>query len=240
MKGLTVTTLFIFALFADSSIHATEIDISEAPFTVYILLDDYSPACVGIIINERSVLTAAHCGFYPGYRYSIRAGSNSPYKGGQVSKVRNFIKHPDYTKANEGNDVAVLQLESKLSYGKNVSPIVLANITDEIPEGSTVRAYGWGTLVPRAWNETLNYMDFPLVGLNECKASLEFVNDNMICGVLRETEEDKCISDSGAPLTFRGVHYGITSIGYGCRGDDPQPTVYTETAKFRAFIDNWA
>lgn len=219
---------------------ATVVDISEAPFTVHILLDDYSPACVGIIINERSILTAAHCGFYPGYRYSIRAGSNSPYEGGQLIKVSYFIKHPDYTRVNEGFDVAVLQLQSRLSFGKNVAAIALANVTDELPEGSTVRAYGWGKLVPRAWNETLNYMDFPVVEMESCQESLEFVNDDMICGQLEETEEDKCISDSGAPLVFRGVHYGITSVGYGCRGDDGRPTVYTKTAKFRAFIDNWA
>lgn len=239
MKVLFLHSVLIF-LFVASFTSAIEIDISEAPFTVYILLDDYSPACVGTIINERSVITAAHCGFYPAYRYSVRAGSNSPYEGGQLVKVSYFNKHPNYTRVNDGFDVAVLQLETWLSFGKNVAQIALANLTDEIPEGSTVRAYGWGKLVPRAWNETLNYMDFPVVDGEKCRESLEFVNDDMICGQLEETEENKCISDSGAPLTFRGVHYGITSVGYGCRGDDGRPTVYTKTAKFRDFIDIWA
>lgn len=233
-----ISTFFVATLLFVVS--GTEVDISEAPFTVYILLDDYSPACVGVIINERSVLTSAHCGFYPGYRYSVRAGSNSPYEGGQLIKVSYFNKHPNFTRVNEGYDVAVLQLASRLSFGKNVANIALANLTDEIPEDSTVRVYGWGKLIPRAWNETLQFTDFPLVDNDQCKLSLEFVDNNMYCGKLEETEDKKCISDSGAPLTYQGVHYGITSVGYGCQGNDEQPTVFTKTGKFRAFIDDWA
>lgn len=228
----------IALLFLLGPVAANEIDISEAPFQVHILLDDYTPTCAGVIVNERTVLTAAHCGVYPGFRYSVRAGSNSPYEGGQFVKVSYFIKHPNFTRVNEGFDVAVLQLATWLEFGKNVSPIVLANVSDEIPDGSTVRAYGWGKLDPRAWNQALQYAEFPLVDLDDCKESLAFVDETMICGELKAVEDDRCISDSGAPLTFRGVHYGITSVGYGCQ--EGKPTVFTKTAKFRAFIDNWA
>lgn len=218
----------------------TDVDISAAPFVVHVLLDDYKPLCVGAIVNERTIVSAAHCFNYLGFRYKVRAGSNSPYEGGQLAAVRNVFKHPDFTKVTRGNDVAVLQLIDTLEYGKNVAPIILANPNAEIPENSKVRVYGWGQLEQKKMTETLQYSDTVAMTTEVCRASLSFVDDKMICGRLELTEDLQCVSDSGAPLTYNGVHYGITSVGYGCRGDNDDPTAFTKTAKFRDFIDFWS
>ena len=91
--------------------------------------------CGGSIINQDTILTAAHCvlGDLPEW-LEIRAGSDLRSQGGQIIKVRNIIIHPDYQRSGLYNDIAVLKLRTKLTFGSKIMPIGLP------PRGNSFRS----------------------------------------------------------------------------------------------------
>lgn len=107
--------------------------IEEFPYQVYIKLNSGSQFCGGTIIDNRWVLTAAHC-VNTGTDLSnveIKAGTASPYgTDGQVYKCSSIIMHPDYkinSEEDEESDITLLYLSSAIQLSDKVKIANLAS-----------------------------------------------------------------------------------------------------------------
>jgi len=89
-------------------------------------------------------------------------------------------------------------------------------------------------------NAVLRQIEVPIVAFSECNLWIRLTT-NMLCAGYMEGGRDSCAGDSGGPLVCRHadrwLQYGVVSHGRGCARPN-HPGVYTDVAKFLAWIDD--
>lgn len=130
-------------------------NLGQFPWQVSLTNNNNAHFCGGSIINNRWVLSAAHCtiGRAAG-AVRVRVGSVQRTSGGilhQASAIRN---HPNYNANTLANDISTVQTATVIGFNTNVQPITLASA--HVGE-SAARVSGWGqTSVSLAINNFLN------------------------------------------------------------------------------------
>uniref|UniRef100_A0A2A4K612 Peptidase S1 domain-containing protein n=1 Tax=Heliothis virescens TaxID=7102 RepID=A0A2A4K612_HELVI len=187
-------------------------------------LVNYTQICVGSILNERSVLTAAHCTYGDTAKnWRFRVGSTYANSGGVVHHVKQIIQHPTFNVAAPAdNDFAILRSSTFILFNKNVKPVSIAGNNYILADNQPVRAAGWGLIFEEGpFSEELRHVLMLSVNQDICKrpyASVGIIiTDNMLCsGVFNVGGRDQCQQDSGGPLYHNGVLVGVCSFGFGC------------------------
>nr|P23605.1 RecName: Full=Achelase-2; AltName: Full=Achelase II [Lonomia achelous]AAB19940.1 achelase II=fibrinolytic proteinase [Lonomia achelous=Saturnid caterpillar, Peptide, 214 aa] [Lonomia achelous] len=180
-------------------------------------------ACGGTILNNRSVLTAAHCPFGDAASsWSFRVGSTNANSGGTVHSLSTFIIHPSYNRWTLDNDIAIMRTASNINFINNaVRPGSIAGANYNLADNQVVWAAGWGTTSPggslaRFPGVNARHVQIWTVNQATCRtryASIgHTVTDNMLCsGWLDVGGRDQCQGDSGGPLYHNGVVVGVVS-----------------------------
>uniref|UniRef100_T1GEG8 Peptidase S1 domain-containing protein n=1 Tax=Megaselia scalaris TaxID=36166 RepID=T1GEG8_MEGSC len=206
-------------------IDGVEAQRGEAPFIVSLQYLS-SHFCAGSVINERWVLTAAHCLIYNSFSVVAGLHVRSDKTGVQTRKVANnkqYIIHEKYGGGVGPNDIGLIYLTEPLDLnalkagGAPVSAI-------KLPSGQYAAAgdgtlYGWGKNRAGSSPQTLH--------------KLETRGDNKY--------EGACNGDSGGPLVkytpFGVEQVGIVSWGYTPCHTSTYPSVYTSVASFKDWIN---
>ena len=199
-------------------------DIKEHPWQVWLsvpLPDGRSELCGGSLIQDRWVLTAAHC--FPSNKPaspSMKAGVTNREAGTWIETGKVFV-HEGYRDDTHENDLALV----KLSGGVAGDIIPLAQGGEALPPCQMLEVTGWGAIKEEgtAAATILQKAEVPLVDNATCNAKDAYdgaIKPGMMCAGYREGGIDSCQGDSGGPLVLRGkdgpVLVGVVSWGEGC------------------------
>ncbi|XP_045508849.1 trypsin CFT-1-like [Colias croceus] len=202
----------------------------------------YSQACVGSIINNRSILSAASCyANEPINRWRIRVGSTNANSGGSVHKVHSIIINSGYNALRRENDIAIVRSSTNFRYSNSVRAISLANTGYYIPDNAIVWALGWGRTGPNAAaSKQLRQVQIWTINYNTCRnnyASANFVvTNNMICsGWLNVGNRGQCDGDEGGPLVYNNVLVGVYSWARECASSH-FPSINTKVSNYIPWI----
>ncbi|XP_058840091.1 proclotting enzyme-like [Topomyia yanbarensis] len=198
--------------------------------------------CGGSLINDRYVLTAAHCVVRSdpkGFEVFLRRPSIVSTNPEMVQRHVATIKLNRYQGLRYNNDVALLGLQEPVSIGSELMPICLPNGSSSY-QGEKATIIGWGRTANGSLSDTLQQLTVPVLSNQECKRTGYFrfqITNRMMCAGYLDGGRDSCYGDSGGPLqlidsaTGRYEIIGVVSWGNECAQRN-YPGVYARVTKF--------
>lgn len=137
--------------------------------------------CGGSILNERFILTAAHC-MDGVYKLSIFLGSSTLDDINEESRIifvvdkSNVHIHFEFEPINLHNDIALVQLDESIQFTNAIQPIKLAtdHETDLIDRNLIAIGNGFVSETYKS-APVLKHTQLKIISLNECRRLLSFV-----------------------------------------------------------------
>ncbi|XP_051156436.1 uncharacterized protein LOC127278666 isoform X2 [Leptopilina boulardi] len=213
--------------------------------------------CAGVLISDQWILTASHCvGNFSHSEVSgwtIQLGITRRFAHtylGQKLKLKRVVPHPSYNLGvAHDNDVALFQLEKRVTFHEHLRPVCLPPPNIDLKSGTICTVIGWGKKEDAETSEyepAVNEVNVPILERETCNLWLEHkdlnITDGMICAGYPDGGKDACQGDSGGPLLCQDEEDkekwfvgGIVSWGIKC-AHPKLPGVYAYVPKYVSWI----
>ncbi|XP_041118803.1 vitamin K-dependent protein C-like isoform X2 [Polyodon spathula] len=222
----------------------------QSPWQALILNASGRFHCGGVLIDHSWVLTAAHC-VQDGTKFSVRLGDyeRRRFEDTEITiPVSEVVCHANHDKDTADNDIALLRLQTPVTYTKFIVPVCLPqrNLAEQMlmRNGTNVTVTGWGRERENStsYSSALNFIEIPLALREQCaELMLNPLTDNMLCAGVLGGSKDACSGDSGGPMVTKFKRYwflvGLVSWGEGC-GRMDKLGVYTKVSNYLEWIKN--
>ncbi|XP_043120010.1 trypsin-3-like [Puntigrus tetrazona] len=235
MKTIVLILLLVAFSSGDKIIGGYECRPHSQPWQVY--LSDNRFSCGGSLINERWVMSAAHCTFIKN-DLLIRLGTHNlraTESTEQRIRAEKIIPFPKYNNRPHNNDITLIKLRNPATLNNYVRPIPLPNNCTSAGEQCLVSGWGRTEAGPAS---ALQCLDLPVISNKLCKRAYgPLITKNMFCAGFMQGEKDSCQGDSGGPVVCGGKLKGVVSFGEGCAKPD-FPGVYVEVCRYTKWINS--
>ena len=210
--------------------------------------------CGGSLVDERAVLTAAHClnKLEPNARLRVRLGEWDTQNENELFphvdiNVDRFIIHENFHTRRLNDDVAILLLSEPAPLQAHLDTLCLPDKNSVYqPAHTRCVVTGWGkdAFVGGKFQTVLKQVPLPLVAHQACQSALRTtqlqkyfrLDPSFVCAG-GESGADACTGDGGGALACedphnpgRYVQLGVVSWGIGC-GQQGIPGVYADVQK---------
>lgn len=223
--------------------HATE--ANEYPWQVALVnKGSRFVYCGGALLNNRWVLTAAHC--TQEKVEQVLLGNhviNSEEEEEIRMKVSKMVVHPNFDRKSLNNDFALLKLQKDLDLddlSPEIRPVCLPTASDNQYKNVSAVVVGWGT-TSSGGSQPNELQEVSVNTMSNSKCNVKYDGEilkTMICAA--GPNKDSCQGDSGGPLVYNTGGYfeliGVVSWGYGC-ADAKYPGVYSRVTSVLDWIN---
>ncbi|XP_010082473.1 PREDICTED: suppressor of tumorigenicity 14 protein [Pterocles gutturalis] len=228
-------------------------DNCKGPGQVSLHAKGQGHTCGASLISESWLVSAAHCFLQmQGIRYSdpslwtaYLGLTNQGNRNGanvQTRKIKRIISHPYFNDYTYDYDIAVMELQTPVTFSSVVQPICLPDATHNFPVGKDLWVTGWGaTSEGGSGASILQKAEIRIINQTVCNQLLtDQLTPRMMCVGILTGGVDACQGDSGGPLvsveaSSRMFLAGIVSWGDGCAQRN-KPGVYSRVTSLRAWI----
>lgn len=223
---------------------------------------DAAYKCGGSLINENTIITAAHCIYDESGRVIIpermivHLGKYKLYSVDENTKefpVFEIIRHPEYNVSTLANDIAILKLANSVQFTSYIQPVCLWDRTKTSVrhvENKLGTVMGWGFTELDEASDVLREAKMPVVQFSQCLQSNRdffgfFLSDRNFCAGFRNGTS-VCNGDSGGGMVFEedGTWQlrGVVSISMKREDKDLCNTshyvIFTDVAQYLPWIEN--
>ncbi|XP_071372593.1 ST14 transmembrane serine protease matriptase a [Centroberyx affinis] len=229
-----------------------EAEEGEFPWQVSLHVKGYGHVCGASIISPRWLVTAAHCVQDDGKTRYSQPGTWEAYMGLHIQRqngknvakrnVKQVISHPYYNAYTFDNDIALMELDSPVTYSDYIRPICVPSPQHVFPPGNSVWITGWGATREGGYAApVLQKAQVRIINSTVCDRLMGGqITSRMMCAGVLSGGIDACQGDSGGPLSSpsSGGHTflaGVVSWGDGCARRN-KPGIYSTVTKFRGWI----